>query len=65
MITHIHTLDDLEMPISLPHMSLDWGGKQSTHKITPEAWGEHATSHRVEAGIEPPTSVLPGKCTKL
>ncbi|KAK3547774.1 hypothetical protein QTP86_029917 [Hemibagrus guttatus] len=49
--THSHslTMDNLEMPINIPHMSLDWGRK-------PEARGEHANStHTAEAGIEPPT----------
>ncbi|KAK3533771.1 hypothetical protein QTP70_027336 [Hemibagrus guttatus] len=45
-LTQSHTTDNLEMPINLPCMSLDWGRKPQ---------GEHANStHTAEAGIEPP-----------
>ncbi|KAK3559794.1 hypothetical protein QTP86_020775, partial [Hemibagrus guttatus] len=54
--THSHSLTqfhNLEMPINLPCMSLDWGRKLEE---TPKALGEHANStHMAEAGIEPPT----------
>ncbi|KAK3533818.1 hypothetical protein QTP70_031074, partial [Hemibagrus guttatus] len=52
---HTH-YDNLEMPINLPCMSLDWGRKPEYPEETPEARGEHANStHTAEAGIEPPT----------
>ncbi|KAK3566066.1 hypothetical protein QTP86_025235 [Hemibagrus guttatus] len=54
--TQSHTTDNLEMPINLPCMSLDWGRKPEYPEETPEARGEYANStHTVEAGIEPPT----------
>ncbi|KAK3528045.1 hypothetical protein QTP86_017086 [Hemibagrus guttatus] len=50
------TTDNLEMPINLPHMFLDWGRKPEYPEETPEARGDHANStHTAEAGIEPPT----------
>ncbi|KAK3543048.1 hypothetical protein QTP70_010341 [Hemibagrus guttatus] len=50
------TPDNLEMPINLECMSLDWGRKPEYPGKTPEARGEHANStHTAEAGIEPPT----------
>ncbi|KAK3561378.1 hypothetical protein QTP86_033120, partial [Hemibagrus guttatus] len=55
-LTQSHTTDNLEMPINLPCMSLDWGRKPEYPEETPEARGEHANStHTAEAGIEPPT----------
>ncbi|KAK3568936.1 hypothetical protein QTP86_020637 [Hemibagrus guttatus] len=55
-ITHSHTTDNLEMPINLQRMSLDWGKKPEYPEETPEAWGEHANStHTAEAGLKPPT----------
>ncbi|KAK3563588.1 hypothetical protein QTP86_031457 [Hemibagrus guttatus] len=42
--SHSHTTDNLEMPINLPCMSLDWGRKPEYPERTPEAWGEHANS---------------------
>ncbi|KAK3573585.1 hypothetical protein QTP86_028799 [Hemibagrus guttatus] len=59
--THTHSLihshtHNLEMPINLPCMSLDWGRKPEYPEETPEARGEHANStHTTEAGIEHPT----------
>ncbi|KAK3542057.1 hypothetical protein QTP86_011358 [Hemibagrus guttatus] len=51
-----HTTDNLEMPINLPYMTLDWGRKPEYPEETPEARGEHANStHTAEAGNEPPT----------
>ncbi|KAK3565656.1 hypothetical protein QTP86_013912, partial [Hemibagrus guttatus] len=51
-----HTTDNLEMPINLPCMSLDWGRKPEYPEETPEARGEHGNStHTTEAGIKPPT----------
>ncbi|KAK3551631.1 hypothetical protein QTP70_020836 [Hemibagrus guttatus] len=51
-LIHSHTTDNLEMPINLPRMFLDWGRKPER---TPEARGEHASStHMAEAGIESP-----------
>ncbi|KAK3544517.1 hypothetical protein QTP86_014096 [Hemibagrus guttatus] len=38
------TTDNLEMPINLPCMSLDWGRKPEYPEETPEARGEHANS---------------------
>ncbi|KAK3568889.1 hypothetical protein QTP86_019582, partial [Hemibagrus guttatus] len=53
-LTQSHTTDNLEMPINLPRMSLDWGRKPEYPEETPKA--EHANStHTAEAGIEPPT----------
>ncbi|KAK3529512.1 hypothetical protein QTP70_031948 [Hemibagrus guttatus] len=57
-LIHSHTTDNLEMPINLPCMSLDWGRKLEYPEETPEARGKHANSthtHTAEAGIEPPT----------
>ncbi|KAK3524164.1 hypothetical protein QTP70_018211 [Hemibagrus guttatus] len=55
-LSQSHTMDNLEMPINLQCMSLDWGRKPEYPKETPEAWGEHANStHTSEAGIKPPT----------
>ncbi|KAK3548716.1 hypothetical protein QTP70_017267, partial [Hemibagrus guttatus] len=55
-LTQSHTTDNLEMPINLPCMSLNWGRKPEYPEETPEARGEHANStHTAEAGIEPPT----------
>ncbi|KAK3507610.1 hypothetical protein QTP70_030801, partial [Hemibagrus guttatus] len=49
-------MDNLEMPINLPCMSLDWGRKPEYPEETPKGRGEHANStHTAEAGIEPPT----------
>ncbi|KAK3568130.1 hypothetical protein QTP86_031105 [Hemibagrus guttatus] len=42
--THSHTTDNLEMPINLQRMSLDWGKKPEYLEETPEARGEHANS---------------------
>ncbi|KAK3549828.1 hypothetical protein QTP86_015306, partial [Hemibagrus guttatus] len=54
--THTHTTDNLEMPINLQYMSLDWGRKLEHPEEAPEAQGEHASStHMAEAGIKPPT----------
>ncbi|KAK3559309.1 hypothetical protein QTP86_012715 [Hemibagrus guttatus] len=40
-------MDNLEMPINLPHMPLDWGRKLEYPEETPEARGGHANStHR-------------------
>ncbi|KAK3539121.1 hypothetical protein QTP86_025059 [Hemibagrus guttatus] len=39
-----HTTDNLEMPINLPCMSLDWRRKPEYPEETPEARGEHANS---------------------
>ncbi|KAK3549368.1 hypothetical protein QTP70_035067, partial [Hemibagrus guttatus] len=51
-----HNTDNLEMPINLQCISLDWGRKPEYPEETPEARGEHANStHTAEAGIEPPT----------
>lgn len=36
--THSHTANNLEMPVSLQHTSLDWGTKPEE---TPEAQAEH------------------------
>ncbi|KAK3552383.1 hypothetical protein QTP86_011263 [Hemibagrus guttatus] len=46
--THTHSLttDNLETPINLPRMSLDWGRKPEHPEETPEAQGEHANSTR-------------------
>ncbi|KAK3533813.1 hypothetical protein QTP70_031071, partial [Hemibagrus guttatus] len=56
-----HTPDNLEMPINLQCMSLDWGRKPEYPEETPEAWGEHANAtHTAEAGIEPPTLEVTG-----
>ncbi|KAK3546057.1 hypothetical protein QTP70_019980, partial [Hemibagrus guttatus] len=41
---HTHTTDNLEMPINLPRVSLDWGRKLEYPEETPEAQGEHANS---------------------
>ncbi|KAK3564624.1 hypothetical protein QTP86_024004, partial [Hemibagrus guttatus] len=47
---------NLEMPINLPCMSLDWGRKLEYPEETAEALGEHANStHTAEAGIKPTT----------
>ncbi|KAK3560083.1 hypothetical protein QTP86_033805, partial [Hemibagrus guttatus] len=55
-LSFTHTTDNLEMPIDLQCMSLNWGRKPEYLKGTPEARGEHAnSSHTAEAGIEPPT----------
>ncbi|KAK3542796.1 hypothetical protein QTP70_002997 [Hemibagrus guttatus] len=55
-LTQSHTTDNLEMPINLQCMSLDWGRKPEYPEEAPEAWGKHANStHMAEAGIEPPT----------
>ncbi|KAK3548987.1 hypothetical protein QTP70_024814, partial [Hemibagrus guttatus] len=55
-LTQSHTTDNLEMPINLQCISLDWGRKPEYPEETPEARGEHANStHTAEAGIEPPT----------
>ncbi|KAK3575410.1 hypothetical protein QTP86_026243, partial [Hemibagrus guttatus] len=55
-LTQSHTTDNLEMPINLPCMSLDWGRKPEYPEETPEARGEYANStHMAEAGIKPPT----------
>ncbi|KAK3553940.1 hypothetical protein QTP70_015331, partial [Hemibagrus guttatus] len=49
--THTHTLmqshttDNLEMPINLPRMSLDWGRKPEHPEETPEARGNMQTPH--------------------
>ncbi|KAK3569304.1 hypothetical protein QTP86_026550 [Hemibagrus guttatus] len=43
-LTQSHTTDNLEMPINLPCMSLDWGRKPEYLEETPEARGEHANS---------------------
>ncbi|KAK3522218.1 hypothetical protein QTP70_032800, partial [Hemibagrus guttatus] len=54
--SHSHTTDNLEMPINLPRMSLDWERKPEYPEETPEAQGEHANStNTAEAGIKPPT----------
>ncbi|KAK3506064.1 hypothetical protein QTP70_021188, partial [Hemibagrus guttatus] len=49
-LTQSHTTDNLEMPINLPCMSLDWGRK-------PEYPGRTCKlhTHMAEAGIKPPT----------
>ncbi|KAK3523181.1 hypothetical protein QTP86_021717 [Hemibagrus guttatus] len=55
-LTQSHTTDNLEMPINLQCMSLDWGRKPEYPEETPKARGEHANSTRTaEAGTEPPT----------
>ncbi|KAK3548662.1 hypothetical protein QTP70_016412, partial [Hemibagrus guttatus] len=55
-LIHSRNTDNLEMPINLPCMSLDWGKKLEYPEETPEARREHANStHTAEAGIEPPT----------
>ncbi|KAK3562423.1 hypothetical protein QTP86_034065, partial [Hemibagrus guttatus] len=57
-LTQSYTTDNLEMPINLPCMSLDWGRKPEYPEETPEARGEHANSTHTptaEAGIKPPT----------
>ncbi|KAK3525357.1 hypothetical protein QTP86_031087 [Hemibagrus guttatus] len=43
-LIHSHTTDNLEMPINLQCMSLDWGRKPEYPEETPEARGEHANS---------------------
>ncbi|KAK3551379.1 hypothetical protein QTP70_016643 [Hemibagrus guttatus] len=43
-LTQSHTTDNLEMPINLPCMSLDWGRKPEYPEETPGALGEHANS---------------------
>ncbi|KAK3564611.1 hypothetical protein QTP86_023758, partial [Hemibagrus guttatus] len=57
--THTYSLihsHNLEMPINLQCMSLDWGRKPEHPEETPKARGEHANStHTAEVGIEPPT----------
>ncbi|KAK3533740.1 hypothetical protein QTP70_025052, partial [Hemibagrus guttatus] len=40
----LQTTDNLEMPINLPRMSLDWGRKPEYPEETPEAQGEHANT---------------------
>ncbi|KAK3575304.1 hypothetical protein QTP86_023420 [Hemibagrus guttatus] len=53
-----HTTDNLEMPINLQCMSLDWERKPEYPEETPEA-REHANStHTAEVGIKPPTLEL-------
>ncbi|XP_053543689.1 connector enhancer of kinase suppressor of ras 2 isoform X1 [Ictalurus punctatus] len=42
--THSHTMDNLEMPISLQRMPLDWGRKAEYPEETPTTRGEHANS---------------------
>ncbi|KAF4093645.1 hypothetical protein AMELA_G00004530 [Ameiurus melas] len=42
--THSHTTDTLDMPISLPCMSFDWGTQPEYPEETPTARGEHANS---------------------
>ncbi|KAK3568757.1 hypothetical protein QTP86_016275 [Hemibagrus guttatus] len=55
-LSHSHTTDNLEMPINLQCMSLDWEKKPEYLGETPEAQREHANStHTAEAGIKPPT----------
>ncbi|XP_053468215.1 uncharacterized protein LOC128600070 isoform X2 [Ictalurus furcatus] len=43
--THSYTTDTLDMPVSLPCMSLDWGRKPEYPEETTAARGEHANSH--------------------
>ncbi|KAK3552950.1 hypothetical protein QTP86_029642 [Hemibagrus guttatus] len=43
-LTQSHTTDNLEMPINLQCMSLDWRRKPEYPEETPEARGEHANS---------------------
>ncbi|KAK3529003.1 hypothetical protein QTP70_014397, partial [Hemibagrus guttatus] len=43
-LTQSHITDNLEMPINLPCMSLDWGRKPEYPEETPKARGEHANS---------------------
>ncbi|KAK3533408.1 hypothetical protein QTP70_019484, partial [Hemibagrus guttatus] len=45
-----HTTDNLEMPINLQCMSLDWARKPEYPEETPEAWGEHANSTHTHGG---------------
>ncbi|KAF4070999.1 hypothetical protein AMELA_G00279870 [Ameiurus melas] len=42
--THSYTMNTLDMAISLPCMSLDWGRKLEYPEETPAARGEHANS---------------------
>ncbi|KAK3524286.1 hypothetical protein QTP70_027014, partial [Hemibagrus guttatus] len=64
-LIHSHNTDNLEMPINLQCMSLDWGRKLEHPEETPEARGEHANSTQTaEAGLEPPTLEAGSKSKK-
>ncbi|XP_053488618.1 enolase 4 isoform X5 [Ictalurus furcatus] len=51
---------NLEMPISLQCMSLDWGRKPEYPEVTPVTWGEHANS--VHIGRRWDSNPLPRRC---
>ncbi|KAK3565660.1 hypothetical protein QTP86_014072, partial [Hemibagrus guttatus] len=56
-LTQSHTTDNLEMPINLPCMSLDWGRKPPRHgenKQTPhtrQRWESNPQPWRCEANV--------------
>lgn len=60
--THSHIMDNIEMSISLKHMSLDWG-----RKLSPKVHGGNFLSSgrtcklRAEDRIKPPTLEVWGK----
>ncbi|KAK3518874.1 hypothetical protein QTP70_014959, partial [Hemibagrus guttatus] len=44
MITHTQSTDNLEMPISLQHMALDWGRKPPKHEENMLGWMKESTN---------------------
>ncbi|MCI4389346.1 hypothetical protein PGIGA_G00096950 [Pangasianodon gigas] len=58
--THSRTMDNLEMPVSLQHMSLYWGRKPEYPEETPEARGEHANS--THTGRRQSSNPQPWRC---
>ncbi|KAK3532556.1 hypothetical protein QTP86_024143, partial [Hemibagrus guttatus] len=54
---HSHATDNLEIPINLQRMSLDWGRKPEVPGGNPRGTGRTCKlhTHIVEVGIKPPT----------
>lgn len=46
--TRLHTTKNLEMPVSLQHMPLDWKWNSESPEETPKAWGK-LHPHRAES----------------
>lgn len=50
--THLQTMENVDMTLILPHMTLDLGEETSIQRKTPKANGEHVNSTHAEQGWE-------------
>lgn len=53
MHTPIHTMDNLQMPVSLQRMSSEWGRKSDYPEETPGAWREHKKTPSTQSRGKP------------